>query len=322
MIKATFVDVLAARQHVYRYLQRTPLHHNSALSELVGASVYIKYENHHAIGAFKVRGGVNLAAHLSESERKTGLFTASTGNHGQSIAFAGKVTGTKVRVAVPEGANATKIAAMQSLGADVVTRGQDFDEAREWMYEQAESAGARFVGPTDPPLIAGVGTYTLEIMEDLPETDVIVVPVGAGSGAASACLVAKTINPSVQVIAVQAEKAPAVYKSWKKGQPVSAQMETSAEGLATRVAHNNSLSMLRHPQLGLDDFLLVSDEAMEDAVRLFLTHTRNVAELAGAATLAAALTLGHRIQGKNVVLVLSGGNMTMERLQSIINKGK
>ncbi len=165
-----------------------------------------------------------------------------------------------------------------------------------------------------------MGTYTLEILEDLPETDVIIVPVGAGSGASSACIVAKTIKPSIEVIAVQAAKAPAVYRSWKEGRPVDASMETSAEGLATRVAYDNTLRIMRDPQRGLNDFVLVSDEDMDEAVRLLLQHTHNIAERAGAAALAAALQIRERLSGKNVVLVLSGGNIAMDQLQNILSK--
>lgn len=314
----TFTDVLAARPHVYRYLQPTPLHGYAGLSELVGAEIYVKHENHQPVGAFKVRGGVNLAATLSETERKTGLYTASTGNHGQSIAFAGKVSGTAVHVALPEGANPSKVAAIRRLGAEVLIHGKDFDEAREWVKDKAESEGARFVGPTDSELIAGVGTYTLEIMESLPDVDVIIVPVGAGSGAASASLVAKTLNPNVRVIAVQAERAPAIQLSWTAGHPVTAPMKTDAEGLATRVAFENTLRMLREPRTGLDDFVLVSEEAMQEAVRLLLEHTRNVAELGGAAPLAAAIQLKERIAEAKVVLVLTGGNISMEKLRRIL----
>ena len=198
----TYADVLAAREKVYRHLHATPLHPYAGLSELVGAEVYVKHENHHAVGAFKVRGGVNLAAHLAESGQTAGLYTASTGNHGQSIAFAGKVSGIPVRVAMPEGANPSKVSAIRELGAEVVIYGRDFDEGREWIEAQADKVGARFISPTDPELIAGMGTYTLEIMEALPDVEVIVVPVGAGSGASSLSLVAKTINPKIQVIAV------------------------------------------------------------------------------------------------------------------------
>ena len=315
----SLTNVLEARRHVYRHLQPTPLHHYAGLSELVGAQIYVKHENHHAVGAFKVRGGVNLAARLTDAERRVGLFTASTGNHGQSIAFAGKVAGISVRVAVPEGANPSKVAAMRRLGAEVIVHGRDFDEGREWMQHEAESKGARFIGPADPELIAGVGTYTLEIMHDLPDVDVIIVPVGAGSGAASVGLVAKTMDPRVQVIAVQSEKAPAVQRSWKAGRLVSAPMETESEGIATRVAHESSLRIMRHPVVGLDEFMLVSDEALEDAVRLLLEHTHNAAETAGAASLAAALQLREKLAGKKVVLILSGGNITKEQMRDILS---
>lgn len=316
----TIADVLAARTNVYRYLSATPLHQWPGLSELVGAEVFVKHENHQPVGAFKVRGGVNLAASLTRAEREAGLYTASTGNHGQSIAFGGKVTGTRVRVALPEQANPGKVAAIQRLGAEVVHHGKDFDEAREWFKEQAQLDGARFVGPTDSELIAGVGTYTLEIIETLPDVEVIIVPVGAGSGAASVSLVAKTLNPKIKVIAVQAEKAPAICLSWKAGHPVAATMESEAEGLATRVAFENTLQMICDPKTGVDDFVLVSDEAMRDGVALLLEHTHNVAELAGAASLAAALQLREQLAGRKVALILSGGNISMEKLRGILGR--
>lgn len=315
----TLADVIEARKHVYRYLQPTPLHAYAGLSELIGAEVYVKHENHHAVGAFKVRGGVNLAGHLSETARQAGLFTASTGNHGQSIAFAGKVTGTQVRVALPQGANPDKMGAIQRLGAEVIVHGRDFDEAREWAMDQAAEAGARFIGSTDRELIAGVGTYALEIVEKLPEVEVIIVPVGAGSGASGTCIVAKTINPKIEVIAVQAAEAPTVHRSWESGCLVTAPMETAAEGLATRVAFESTQRILRHPTTGLDDFVLVSEESMKQAVRLYLEHTHNLAELAGAAALAAALGLRERLAGKKVALVLSGGNTSLKQMQEILS---
>lgn len=314
----TFQHILAARQEVYRYLSPTPLHPYAGLSRLVGAEVWVKHENHHLVGAFKVRGGVNLAAHLTEAERGAGLFTASTGNHGQSIAFAGKVTGTPVTIAVPEGANPGKVVAMRGLGAEVVFHGRDFDEAREWIAGEAEARGARFIGPTEPELIAGVGTYALEILESLPAVEVIIVPVGGGSGACGVCLVAKAVNPAIQVIGVQAEKAPAAYLAWKEGRPVPAKMETAAEGLATRVPFDNTQKILRHPTLGLDDFVLVGDAEMQGAVALHLEHTHNLAELAGAASLAAALKIKDRLAGKKVALVMSGGNLSVEKLRQIL----
>lgn len=311
----SFRDILAARPRVYRHLQRTPLHPSPGLSALLGAELWVKHENHLPVGAFKVRGGVNLAGQLEEDERAAGLYTASTGNHGQSIAFGGRAVGAAVTVAVPEGANPEKVAAMRGLGAEVIEHGRDFDEAREWIQAVARDKGGRFVGPTDAELIAGVGTYALEIFEDLPDPDVLLVPVGAGSGAAGCCLVAKTLSPGSEVIGVQAERAPTAWLSWKEGRPVEAPMGTRAEGLATRVPFENTQRILREQ---LDDFVLVSEEAMEEAVRLLLEHTHNLAEEAGAAALAAALKLRERLAGRRVVLVLSGGNLSRARLAEIL----
>ncbi len=312
-----FRDVLEARPRVARQLLRTPLHSYPGLSRLLGAEVWVKHENHHALGAFKVRGGVNLAARLRPAERAAGLFTASTGNHGQSIAFAGRVAGAPVTVAVPEGANPEKLAAMRGLGAEVVSHGRDFDEAREWVAALAAERGGRFIGPTDPELVAGVGTYAFEILEDLPDADAVLVPVGAGSGAAGVCLVCKTLRPSLEVIGVQSEAAPTAQQSWLAGRLLEAPMATRHEGLATRVAFENTQRILRDPQLGLDDFLLVSEEAIDDAIRLLLQHTHNLAEGAGAAALAAALGSRERFRGRKIVLVLSGGNLSQGELARI-----
>ena len=308
-------DVFAARANVYRYLKPTPLHYYAGLSGLIGAEVWVKHENHHRVGAFKVRGGLNLAAHLNAAERRAGLFTASTGNHGQSIAFAAQKYGIKATIAVPEGANPGKMAAMRSLGAELVVHGPDFDAAREWVMSRAEEAHGRFVGPTEELLISGVGTYALEILEDLPDVDAIIVPVGAGSGACGTSIVAKAINPRIKVIAAQSAQAPAMQLSWRSGELLSAEMNTFAEGVATRVPFANTQRIMREY---LDEFLLVDDTDIKQAIVLFLEHTRNLAEGAGAVSLAAALQIKERLAGKKVVLILSGGNLAMEKLRSIL----
>lgn len=308
-------DVIAARPNVYRYLRPTPLYRYSGLSELVGAQVWVKHENHQPVGAFKVRGGLNLVAQLNATERASGLFTASTGNHGQSIAYAARAHGVRATIAVPEGANPGKVAAMRGLGAEVVFHGADFDSAREWVAGIAAARGGRFVGPTEEALIHGVGTYALEIVEDLPEVDVIIVPVGAGSGVCGTCIVAKTINPAIQVIGVQSAQAPAIQLSWASGKAIRADMNTVAEGLATRVAFENTQRIMRKY---LDDFVLVDDKAIEDAILLLLEHAHNLAEGAGAASLAAAIALRQRLAGKNVVLVLSGGNLAPDQLRQLL----
>jgi threonine dehydratase len=243
------------------------------------------------------------------------LFTASTGNHGQSIAYAARAHGVRATIAVPEGANPGKVAAMRGLGAEVAFHGADFDSAREWVASIAAAQGGRFVGPTEELLIHGVGTYALEIVEDLPEVDVIIVPVGAGSGVCATCIVAKTINPAIQVIGVQSAQAPAIQMSWAAGKAVSADMNTVAEGLATRVAFENTQRIMRNY---LDDFVLVEDAAIEDAIVLLLEHTHNLAEGAGAASLAAAINLRPRLAGKNVVLVMSGGNLAPDQLRRVL----
>lgn len=311
----TLHDVVAARPHVYRYLKPTALYHYPSLSRLVGTDVWVKHENHQPVGAFKVRGGLTLAAHLTDAEREAGLFTASTGNHGQSIAFAARAHGIDATIAVPEGANPGKVAAMEGLGATVIFHGADFDTAREWIMGVAEARGGRFVGPTEEHLIHGVGTYALEIFEELPDVDVIVVPVGAGSGACGTSIVAKTINPDVEVIAAQSAQAPAMQRSWASGEMVTAEMKTFAEGVATRVPFENTQRIMRKY---LDDFLLVDDDAIEEAILLFLEHTHNVAEGAGAVALAAALQCRDRLLGKQVVLILSGGNLATEKLHRIL----
>ncbi|NCF69002.1 MAG: pyridoxal-phosphate dependent enzyme [Chloroflexi bacterium] len=313
----TLHDIISARPHVNRFLKPTPLYHYATLSELVGAQVWIKHENHQPIGAFKVRGGLNLAANLDLAARRAGLFTASTGNHGQSIAFAARAFGIKATIAAPEGANPGKVAAMRGLGAKVVLHGSDFDAAREWIMDVAEEQGGHFIGPTDEPLIHGVGTYALEILETLPDVQTIIVPVGAGSGVCGTSIVAKSINPHIQVFGAQSSQAPAMQRSWQAGEMLTAPMHTFAEGIATRVPFANTQRIMGHY---LDDFLLASDEEIEQAIVLHLQHTHNLAEGAGAVALAVALKYKERLAGKKVVLVLSGGNLALERLYQIFNK--
>jgi len=309
----TFQDVLKARQVVRRYLPRTPLHFYPALSDLLGCQVYVKHENHQPVGAFKVRGGVYLASQLSQDERQRGMITASTGNHGQSIAYAGRLFGVRAIIGVPEGANPGKVAAMRALGAEVRFHGADFDDAREVVERLAAEKGYRYVhAGNEPHLIAGVGTYALEILEDLPDVETIVVPVGGGSGAAGICTVVRALNLAVEVVGVQSAAAPAAHESWKARRLVERRMETFAEGLATRTAFALPQRILWEH---LDDFVLVSDEEMRQAIVLMLEKTHNLAEGAGAASLAGAVKLKERLAGRKVVLVLSGGNLSMDKLR-------
>ena len=309
----TLEDVLAARSTIAPYLQPTALRRYQALDDLSGAQLWIKHENHLPTGAFKVRGGVNFMAHLSGERRQAGVLTASSGNHGQSVAYAAQLFGVRAVVAVPNGANPAKVEAIRGLGAEVRFVGKDFDDCRAYVEETAKTEGMHYLSSGDEPLlVTGVATHTLEILEERPELDTIVVPIGGGSGAAGACLVAKVMNPGMEVIGVQSERAPAAYRSWKEKRRVEASMETFAEGLATRAPFDLTQAILRRD---LTDFLLVSDEELRAATRILIEKTRNLVEAAGAASLAAVLRYRDRFAGKRVALILSGGNLSLDGLR-------
>ena len=312
----TVHDVLTARRVIAAHLPRTPLVHAPALDRVLGARVYVKCENVLPTGAFKIRGGLNLIHGLSADERRRGVITASTGNHGQSIAYAARMFGVRATIVAPRGNNPLKVAAMRALGAEVVLEGRDFDEARAWVERTAREEGLRYVhSANEPLLIAGVGTASLEVLEDLPEVDVIVVPIGAGSGACGHCIVAKALSPRVRVIGVQAEGANPVERSLREGRMVSLErMETFAEGIATRVPFALPMTMLRRD---LDEVVLVTDEEIRRAILLLAEAVRQTAEGAGAASTAAALRLRDQLRGKTVVLILSGGNITLDTLHEI-----
>jgi threonine dehydratase len=308
-------DVLAARSRIAPYLAPTPLYRYPALDGLAGAQVWVKHENHQPVGAFKVRGGVNLVSQLGDDERRQGVISASTGNHGQSIAYAAGLFGVRAIVCAPEQANPVKVESMRALGAEVVLYGRDFDEAREHCEKLAAEHGYRYIhSGNEPALIAGVGTYTLEILEAQPDTEIIVVPVGGGSGAAGACLVAKAVRPSVQVIGVQSAAAPAAQRSWRARALLTGENATIAEGLATRTSFELPQQILWDK---LDDFVLVSEEALLSATRTMIEKTRNLVEPAGAAALAAVLSDPGRFAGRNVAVVCSGGNISPAQLLAL-----
>ena len=316
--RPTLHDVISARGRIAPYVWRTPLHHYLGLDALLDAEVWVKHENHQRLGAFKMRGGINLLSRLTDEEKRRGVITASSGNHGQSIAYAAGILGVKCIVCVPEGANPGKVEAIQNLGAEVVHHGPYFDITNEYAQRLAKEEGYRYIHAVNEPLlIAGVGTYTLEILEDLPDVDYIIVPLGGGSGACGTCIVAKSVNPDIKVIAVQAESAQAAYLSWKGGDIVEAPMESAAEGLATGRGYELPQSILRDL---LDDFILVSDAEMERAIVTHLEKTHNLTEHAGAASLAGALKIKDQLRGKKVALVMSGGNLSLDHLKTALAK--
>jgi len=313
MKPVTFADVLHARQHIRPYLPRTPLHHYPALDTLLGAEVYVKHENYHPVGAFKVRGGINYLSQLPAKARVQGVITASTGNHGQSVAYAARLFGIPARIVVPERANPGKVAAIQGMGAEIIIHGSTFDEARLHCETLAQEHGYCYIhSANEPLLIAGVATGALEMLEDQPDLEVIIVPIGGGSGAAGACIVAQAINPQIAVIGVQAAASPAAYESWRARRVVEATDQTFAEGLATGVGFEMTQEILRE---GLEDFMLVEEVEILQAMVWMIEHAHTLAEGAGAAPLAAAYRLREQLQSKKVGLVCSGGNTSLAHLE-------
>lgn len=341
MLPVTFEDIVEAREFIKPYLPKTPLVRIAKISEELGCDYYAKLENLQPVGAFKVRGGVNLVGNASSDSGSVNqakdaggqvtLITASTGNHGQSIAYAGRLFGMRVIIYAPaKNVNESKMQAMRDLGAEVRQYGDDFDEARVECERVGREEGFRYVhSANEPRLIAGVGTIGLEIFEDLPDVDVIIAPAGGGSCASGICIAARQLNPSARVIAVQSEAAPAMWHAWRNRtlDPYPT-MKTEHEGLATRVPFEMTNKILWEL---LADFVLVTDEEINDSVRLLARHAKQVVEGAGAASLAAAMKLrdGYQtgsspavregVRGKKVVGIVSGGNIPPERFAGLMN---
>lgn len=319
MNPVTFQGVLAARRTVYQFLKPTPLIYYPELSEIFGFKAYIKHENHQPTGSFKVRGGLNFMNQLPADQRERGVITATRGNHGGSIAYAAKQFGVHATIVVPHGNNPEKNSAMCAFGAELIEHGVDFDESRELCEKLQAERGLRYVHPAnEPALLHGVGTYSLEIFEELPEVETIIVPIGAGSGACGAITVTRAINPDVKVIGVQAENAPSVYRSWNAGQKIETDSaNTVADGLATRVTFDLPFSILKD---GISQILLVSEEEIREGIQMALRYTHNLIEGAAAAPIAAACKLKAELTDQNVVMIMSGANLDTETLRWVLHE--
>jgi len=313
-------DVYAARDVVSRHLKSTPLIFSRQLSRVLGCQVYLKLENLQPTRAFKVRGGVNYMERMKDQAARRGVITASTGNHAQSIAYAGSLYGAEVKIVMPRGVPRLKIEAVRDLGAEAIEQGSYYEEARRYAEKLASEKGYLYVhGINEPLLYEGVGTMHLEIAEELPDVDVVINPIGGGSGAASACIVYKGLSPRIRIIGVQAEGAQALYLSWKKGEIVSTNgIKTAAEGLAAGQAYELPLKIFLEK---LDDIVLVTDDEMRQAVRSIFQSTGQVAELAGAASTAAAFKIKDQLANKKVVFLLTGGNIEPSELAEILKSG-
>jgi threonine dehydratase len=312
----TLADIYAARPRVYAVVSPTPLLRHPLLAAETGLDVLVKHENHNPTGAFKVRGGLNLIGSLPAEDRR-GVVTATTGNHGQSIALACQRAGVPCTIVTPIGNNPEKNAAMRAYGAELIEFGRDFDEARERVEQLQHERGLRYVhSANEPLLLAGVGTYALELFEQQPDIDVVLVPIGGGSGACGCVLVRSAIGSRAKVIGVQAERADAFTRSWKgAARVVGDKADTFAEGMATRVTFDLTFAILKQ---GLDDIVTLSEEEIAGGVRLALRTTHNLAEGAGAASLAAAMKLRDQLAGKKVACVMSGGNIDQATLKRVL----
>ncbi|MBI4456138.1 MAG: threonine dehydratase [Acidobacteria bacterium] len=308
MKQVNFEAIQAARQRIYRHMQPSPLLFSPLLSERLQAEIFLKHENHNPTGSFKVRGGLNLVAQLPDGDKARGLISATRGNHGQSLAFACRLHGVRCTIFVPVGNNPEKNQAMQAYGAKLIEHGVDFDEARLAAEEMAQRGGAHYVhAANEPDLINGVGSYGAEIFEALPETDMVIIPIGGGSGICGTITARNGLKAHARLVGVQSENAPAAFLSWRDGaMRTTPTCHTVADGLATRVPFELPFRIM---QQYLDDFVLVKDEAILHSIAVLLQTTHNLVEGAGAAPLAAAEKLTDQTQGKKVVLVLSGANL-------------
>ncbi|MFF3664460.1 threonine ammonia-lyase [Microtetraspora malaysiensis] len=297
-------DVLRARTLLAPHLPETPMWSYPVLNAVAGTEVHVKHENVQPTGAFKVRGGITLLARMED--RSTGVLTYSTGNHAQSVAYAARLFGVPCSIVMPENPNPAKVAAVEALGATVEIAGATMVEAAGHARESAVRRGARLISPADEPdIIAGVGTLYLEILAGRPDLDAIFVPVGSGTGAAAACVVARAVAPGCRVIAVQSAQAPAAHDSWRLGEAVQRPVKTTVEGLATGSAFALPQDIMR---ADLSDFTLVGDDEIHAAQRLLLTHAHTLSEGAGAAALAGLLARRDEFAGRKVAVVCTGAN--------------
>ena len=313
-------DIKEAQARISKHLLKTPLLHSVYLSRLTGAEVYIKYENFNPTCAFKVRGGINLVAKLInpvEARLIAPLLAGSTGNHGQSIAYAGKLFNIPVKIVVPEGANESKVQAIKDFGAEIIYHGKDVFEVWEYCEKLASEKNYYYIhSVNEPDLFCGVGTIGLEVYEDLPDAEYFITAVGGGSGICGSSIALKSLNPKIKTYGVQSNGAPSLHDSFKQKKIINyPSLNTFAEGLATRNAFEYSLNIM---QKYVDDIFLVSDEELKKSILLLLEHCHAVAEGAGAAALAGLIKNKEMFKGKKVVCVLTGGNLQMDILREII----
>lgn len=311
-------DIEQARKRIQGHIRTTPLHHSKYLSELVEGSVHLKLESEQVTGSFKVRGALNRLMTLTKEEAAKGVITASTGNHGLGTAFAAKKLGISAKVVFPADASAVKKKKMQDAGVEVI---QDvgYAEVEPYARKLAEERGLTYVSPyNDPMIVAGAGTSGIEIVEQLGNIDVVIVPIGGGGLISGIATVMKAMSPHTEMIGVQSEASPEVYESWKVGHWVDAEESDSiAQGLMGGV-ESDSITLDIIQEL-LDSIVLVSEKSILEAIRVLYEKETLVIEGAGAATTAVLLERGSELVGKQIVAVVSGGNISEEKIVSLLS---
>ena len=308
---------LMARSVIYRYLNRTNLTCYSELSRLLGCEAFVKHENHNPTGSFKIRGALNFFHHMSKEELETGILVATRGNHGLAMAWAGQWFHVPCTVVVPENNNPEINRIIESYGAEVIVHGEDFYDAQSYCDELVDSAGYYYVEQgNEPEILNGLATMGLEILEDLPEVDTIICPIGGGAGCASLLKTARAIKPTIEIIGVEPQNAPSFYKSWKKGEIVTLDdAHTVADGLAARTVFHLPYILLKGT---INDVVLLTEDEILEGIKMALAATHNLAEGAGAASLMAAYKIKDRLAGKKVVMIMSGGNLKTDTLKAAL----
>ena len=303
-----------AHETVGTVVPPTPAHAWPLLAQRLGADVVVKHENHTPTGAFKVRGGLVYANRLKrERPHVAGLISATTGNHGQSLALAGRRYGVPVTIYAPHGNSVEKNRAMRAFGAELVEHGNDYQAARDEAEQRAERDGLEFVPSFHPDLVLGVSTYALEFFRAAPDLDVLYVPIGMGSGICGCIMARDLLGLKTEIVGVQASLAPSYALSFAAGTIVTTEAcNTLADGMATRIPDAEALAIIRK---GASRIVQVSDDEIGAAIRIYWTDTHNLAEGAGAAPLAAALQEKSKSRGKRVGLILSGGNIDFDRFR-------
>ena len=315
----TLAEIEAAAQVVYQEFQATPQYRWPLIEQRLGTRCWIKHENHTPVGAFKIRGGLNYFHRLSRQSRlPQRVISATRGNHGQSIGWAARAHGVHCTIVVPRGNSQEKNSAMRALGVELIEHGDDFQASREHAQRLAETTGAHMVPSFHPDLITGVATYWRELMLAAPETDVIYVPIGQGSGACAAIAAKQALGHRARIVGVISTHATTYADSLAAGRVVDAPVSTDlADGMACRRADADALAVLAH---GLDRLVQVSDSEVAHAMRVLYQDTHNVAEGAGAASLAAALKEREHLQGSTVAIALSGGNVDATMFANVLTQ--